>query len=433
MVKRPRVVTLCYYFPPLVGIASERAFACAESLERFGWDVSVVTVSDGHYHAVYQSQEFEYPVIRTAAIELSRIIRRAYSTAGSGSAGRRLQDGTVKAVPTGSFGARLRRWVHEWVYVPDAQVGWIPFAALATARAAAGQDSVILSTSVPYSAHLAAALVAMLCRIPWIAEFRDPWTSADEAYLPRSSRRRKIDRMLERFILTRSDHIIVTSATTRTHLLNAHPGLDPDHVSVVMNGFVPETGGSRPAPQDPCCFVLTGTVFEGERPDVLLSAFARLNERAPGSFRFRVFGPPEPWTPPSMPAPPWLELRGVVTPAAARQAVLSSTATVLLQHHPARLQILSGKAFEYIGARRPIIAVVPTETEMAEVLRSHADVRLVPAYNVDLLAAELERLVQEHSAGALVRPTVPEDAVEPLSRDGQTRILDEILLELIQR
>lgn len=235
---------------------------------------------------------------------------------------------------------------------------------------------------------------------------------------------------LERLIVGRADHVIVTSATTRTNLLAAHPRLSPERVSVVMNGFVPTGELPAPAPEEPCCFVYAGTVAPGERPDVLLRAFERLAAVNPGGFRFRVLGPREPWRSPGGQIPPWLELAGVVTPAEARNAIVAATATILLQHHPGRTEILSGKAFEYIGARRPILAVVQEKSEMAQLLRTHADARLVPAYDVDLLATELQRLVEEHSRGALTGPTVPRERVEALARDSQALVLDGILRHL---
>lgn len=424
------VISVSYYFPPLVGIASERASARAENLRMLGWDVTVVTVRKGHYHIVEQPHEFAFTVIRTASLELSRVIRRAYATASARPSEARTVGGAVKPVETSDSGARLRRWVREWIYIPDAQVGWVPFATFAAARAASCPGSVIFSTSVPYSAHLAACLAARWRGARWIAELRDPWSTAAAELLPTSKLRRKLDQALERFLLARADHVILTSATTRRNLLRAHPALDPDRVSVVMNGFVPLPEGPRPAPDEPCCFVFTGTVSDGERPDALLAAFAQIEAKSPGRFRFRVFGPPRPWILPSTPTPTWLELAGVVTPSAARQAIVASNATVLLQHNPARAQVLSGKAFEYIGARRPIIAVIPPESEMAEILDEYSDARIVASYDIDTLAEELERLITEHTSGLLDEPTVPEELISPLERTEQAKILDRILLDL---
>lgn len=428
----PRVVTLSYYFPPLVGIASERAAARANNLRRLGWDVAVITVRHGHYHTVRQEQEHEFPVIRTPSLEISRVIRRIYGVVtGDRSVVASERAGVMREMPTGRVGARIRRWVREWIYVPDAQVGWIPFATAAAWRAVRGSRSaVIISTSVPYSSHFAAYLAAMLSKSAWVAEFRDPWGTAHEGRLPRSRRRRRLDRVLEGFILDRCDHIVVTSETTKRDLVAGYAGLDPDRVTVVMNGFVPMPDRRRPHPQEPCRFVYAGTVADGERPDIVMAAFDRLRRRT-DRFEFLVLGPVDPWLSDSEALPGWLKLAGVVTPTAAREAILESSAVVLLQAGAAHAQVLSGKAFEYIGARRPIVAVVAPASEMAELLKSHADVRIVPGYDVDALEAELARLVEEHQAGRLAEPTVRVDLTEPLTREAQSRILDRVLHSLL--
>lgn len=420
-----------YYFPPLVGIASERAASRAESMDRLGWDVRVVTVRDGHYHRVDEPREFGFPVIRTRSLELSRIVRAAYArAAGDGRPGQTgPEDGAVRPLRTGSLGARLRRWVREWTYIPDAQVGWIPFAAVGSVRAVLDgrRGAVILSTSVPYSAHLAAWLAAGVTRSLWVAEFRDPWSTAHESRLPRSAIRRRLDRALERAIVKRADHVVVTSESTRNGMLAAHGGLTPERITVVMNGFVPVPDARRPDPDEPCEFLYAGTVDPGERPDVILDAFSRLEAKAPGTFLLRILGPEEPWRSAGDEPPAWIRFEGVVTAAAAREAMVRGSALLLLQGHPAYGQILRGKAFEYIGARRPILAVLPPEAEMAQILRDHADVRVVAAYDVEQIAAELERLVEEHRAGALAEPRVPEERTLSLTRDAQARTLDEIL------
>jgi len=430
-----RLVMLSYYFPPLVGIASERASSRAESMTDLGWDVRVITVRDGHYHTVSELSTFEFPVIRTRSVEFSRIARRLYTAAlrGRTVADVDATDGTIKPLSTGSRGARVRRWVREWTYIPDAQVGWIPFALLGAVRAAfpARKHALILSTSVPYSAHLAAWAAAGLSRAPWVAEFRDPWTTAHESRLPESRLRRQLDRAMERAIITRADHVVVTSETTRAGLLAAHPSLSPSRVTVVMNGFIPTADPPRPDSGERCEIVYAGTVDPGERPDVVLAALERLEARHPGRFLLRIVGPSGPWLKESQGRPDWLQCDGIVTPSAARDAMLAGSVLLLLQGHPAYTQILRGKAFEYIGARRPIVAVVPPECEMAGILRDHADVRIVPSYDVEELSNEFERLVEEHERGELAGARVPEEMTQSLTREAQARILDGILKDVL--
>ena len=77
--ERGRVVILAYYFPPLAGIASERAFSLSHHLRDLGWDVVVVTARDGFYHRSPEAAEASVEVVKTRSIEISRLVRQAYS------------------------------------------------------------------------------------------------------------------------------------------------------------------------------------------------------------------------------------------------------------------------------------------------------------------------------------------------------------------
>ncbi len=41
----PRVLMLCYYFPPIIASGTTRSIAFAQNLKQFGWDPVVLTVA----------------------------------------------------------------------------------------------------------------------------------------------------------------------------------------------------------------------------------------------------------------------------------------------------------------------------------------------------------------------------------------------------
>ena len=429
----PSVVLLNYYYPPLVGIASERAASMAGHLCELGWHPAVVTAANGFYHRADEASTPSYPVIRTRSFELSRAFRRAFALSRAGVVAG--EGSTITPVPTGALGGGLRELVRDFAYVPDAQVGWIPFAAQAVRRTLelTPRPRVVFSTSVPFSAHLAARAGAHGQDVGWVAEFRDPWATSDSP--SRSSRRlrRSFDARLERRVLLAADHIIATSESFRAELLQTHAELGPGRVSVVTNGFEDMPAGKPPGATEPMVVLYAGTVAAGEDVSPVITAFSELDERHPQSTRLRVLGPPEPWrfaAGESVPA--WLELAGIVTPSAARQAMTDSSALLLFQRHPGYDCVLPGKAFEYIGARRPIVAVVPSASEMAELLTRHADVRLVDRDDVTALNPVLDELLRQHRSGSLQAPRVTASTVAPLARREQAERLAGILARFVR-
>jgi glycosyltransferase involved in cell wall biosynthesis len=430
---RGRVIAVAYYFPPLAGIASDRAAALTAMLPDRGWETTVITADNGFYHRSDHQWAGPGTVVRTPSIELSRLLRSTYSSLSTRRNGSEPvsnpQAPLVRPLELDGRASRARDWLREFVYVPDAQVGWIPFASRAALHAVTRGEGpcVLWTTSVPYSSHLAGLRVARAAGVPWVAEFRDPWTTAHPLSRPRSRLRRRVDAQLEARILGRAAHVIVTSQAMRRALIDER-SVPPERVSVITNGFTEGPPADPPRPSAPMTILYAGAVVEGEDPEVLMAALDRVHEAQPGSFRLVVLGPRAPWDLGPTPGGgrPWLELRGVVSPARAREEMRRSSVLLLLQYHESREAILPGKSFEYVGARRPVLALVRPEWELADLLRKYADARFVRWADRDALAGAVAGLLAEHRAGTLQHPRVSAEVIAPLARTTQAAELAQI-------
>ena len=429
---------LAYYFPPLVGIAAERMAAYSRRLPEWGWTPTVITPKAGFFHrapvkdGARSARETHAGVIRTPSLELSRMIRRSFASASGIDLG---DSSDIRPIPTRGVGDSLRRLVRSFVYVPDAQVGWIPFASRAAEgaiqRAKAGGPCVVFSSSVPYSAHLAASRAARRLDVPWVTEFRDPWSEAHPSLKEGPAWRWRLNERIQTRILWAADHVIVTSESTKSQLISSF-SLPAERITVVMNGFEPVSDTQPPAPDQPFELVYAGTVARLERVRPLLEALDHLFQRRGPGFRLRVLGPTSPWEPDaSAPPRPWLQLDGLLTPDRAREAMAGASANVLIQAHESYADIVPGKLVEYLGARRPVLAAVVPESEMEDLISVYGDGRMVVPNESRAFGPELERLLQEHRAGELQRHRVPADLVAPLQRRSQTGRLAAVFDELV--
>ena len=107
-----------------------------------------------------------------------------------------------------------------------------------------GRFDVMVSTSSPHSAHMVAYLATLGTKIPWVAEFRDPWSN--HVALVNKRLRRRLARSLEKTLLRRASAILLyegwfpqgashfegmgSGYKQRTHVL-PRPGFDPDDFS----------------------------------------------------------------------------------------------------------------------------------------------------------------------------------------------------------
>src|SRR4051794_14989412 len=184
-----RVLIVAYYFPPLGGAGSLRVSGLATHLPEYGWEPTVLAPRNGAYYRDPQIPFPERQGIRTPSIELSRTGKRLLRAGGTD---------LVAAEPDRARVA-VRSAARAALYFPDAQVGWYA-PAMVTARRALRERhfDAIFSSSFPITAHLVARGLHRRMRIPWIAEFRDPWSALRASQGAPATRAARLERSLAR-------------------------------------------------------------------------------------------------------------------------------------------------------------------------------------------------------------------------------------------
>jgi Glycosyltransferase Family 4 len=417
---RGSVVFVAFRYPPMLGPGSLRAASFARYLPEEGWSPYVVTVEHGLFHRDETHEAPPVPTLRTRSPEPSKLLnplRRHPAAAAPG----------PETVPDPSLGrglARVRRFVRDYVYVPDGQALWIPLARRAAQRALdqAPGPHVLLSSSVPYSSHLAALALAKRHRVPWVAEFRDPWSQVDDLIRPRSAARKRIDAALERRVVEAASVIVVTTDETRNAMAAAYPQLDPEAIRVVRNGFEPANlVGSPPAPDEPLRLVHAGSVPDDAPIEPLLRGIDRVARAHPGELELIVYGAPRRWSEAGakLGGPDWLVIGGIVAPSVAQAAIASASANVLLRPGEHHRQYVAAKLLDYLGARRPILAAVSNAGEMAALGREYGDMRLIDLDAEDVVARAVRELLDQHRSGELVAPIAGLRPPDELTRRAQ--------------
>jgi glycosyltransferase involved in cell wall biosynthesis len=378
---------VCYYFPPLGGIGSLRALKFASYLPELGWLPTVLTPRNGAY---YRDETLSFPerqVVRTASLELSRAGKR---TLGLG------RDDTASA-SVGGVMRTARDLVRRWVYRPDAQIGWYPFAVAAGRKALRRERyDLVFSSSFPITAHLAARRLARDFALPWVGEFRDVWTDAAEYD---SAARRRSDQRTERALLRDAD-AVVTVSPTWANLMRERGAA---RVEVITNGFDP-TDFPDPLPPVGDTASHLGTYYPGRQD--LGTALRALGEwRRTGALpnlRLRFIGSSVPAT-----LRPILdecglsgstEVTGFLPYRESLRAVCQSRLLLLAGPAPeaAREAVergwIAAKVFEYLGSGRPILYVGDPRADVARLLASLPGVAFArpgDVHNAVRAAAEL--------------------------------------------
>ena len=223
------------------------------------------------------------------------------------------------------------------------------------------KPDLIYSSALPISSHFIARKVADGYKIAWVAEFRDLWSGGHGARV--NSVSSFFLKKIEKWLLKPAMGLITVSDPLAAYLRLLHK----KKVSVIYNGFDenPYAGKSYQKEKhdaDLLTIVYTGSIYEGRDPDVLFEALRHLgNLRKKIQVKFYTFKSPE------------LEqkiknynLEGCVKLMDfipySESLRIQSEADILLYlsyssttHHGRG--ILSGKVFEYLGAKRPILSI----------------------------------------------------------------------------
>ena len=185
-----------------------------------------------------------------------------------------------------SLGPLPSRWLRHMakqVIFPDAQIGWYPAAAVAEGRRLLRERpfDLVFSSAFPITGHLVAGTLKRRSSLPWVAEFRDPWSDDAELRVISAAALR-----LERSMAAEAAAVVLPNADVRRVLRGplGRRGL----------GDRPRLGHGVPrsAPRpDPPVLAHVGSYLPGrQRLETLWSALAEMRRRGDAIPRLRWVG-----------------------------------------------------------------------------------------------------------------------------------------------
>lgn len=336
-----------FHYPPEASSSGVlRALKFSRYLEEYGWRVTVLAPARDAYEVTDEKLEAQVP----ASVQ---VVRTRYLN-------------TRKHLS-------IRGLYPAILAVPDAWIGWYPWAVAAGRRILGGDPvDLVFSTSPHPTAHLIARTLARRANVPHVVDFRDPWyedppeprTPAVVAWFaPR----------LERMVVESAAHV-VTSTTQLSDLLRTRYADDgPAKFTAILNGYDEADFAALPARGTSSAgrlvVVHAGNINAQFRdPCPLLEAIARAREQGEldtarmllrfiggGSYadsdrmrkcveETRLAGSVE-----FLPRVPYVE---------ALRELADADLLLLLQASEDTTSLVPAKLYEYLRSMRPVLALV---------------------------------------------------------------------------
>ena len=371
-----RVLIITYYWPPSGGAGVQRWLKFVKYLRDFGWEPVVYTAENPEAPALDHSLIHDVPpgleVIRQPIWEPYTFYRKFVGLKKDA----KISAGFLSEHKKPGLAEKAAVWLRGNFFIPDARKFWIkPSVRFLTEYLKLHPSDAIVSTGPPHSTHLIAlGLKKTNPGLPWLADFRDPWTKIDFydklMLTPMANRRHH---QLEKAVLKAADKVVTVSWQLAGELND----LGAKQTEVVTNGFDPAdfTGTDH---RKPATFLLThiGSLNKDRNPEFLwrvLGKMTRSNDTFRDLLKIRFIGKTD------FSVFESLDRNGLSGCSeridylphgeALKRSSDSAVLLLLINNTPNSSGIIPGKAFEYLATRRPILCIGPLTGDCARIIR----------------------------------------------------------------
>jgi len=374
-----KVTLISLHFAPSAASGAFRMVGFARHLPAFGWQTSVIACPDVPHEPIDPGLQGDVPAdtpVRYVRYPDTRVDRL----------GRRLLTLTAVLDPHVLWCYAARRVCDEWI--------------------ARERPDVVLTSGPPHGVHLLGRWLRRRHPVRLVTDFRDAWVRTE----PVGSRPVPRCAAVERAMIHASDGIIANAPRARDAMARMYPEC-AHQLAMVPNGFDPAPPPARVPPVDsnaPLTVLHAGELYAGRDPRALLDAIGAAERLAPQAvpWHLRFVGRTAATGVDILAEAERRQLRSRVTVEGqmsyeAAKDEMQRAGILLLMDGPGRHVGVPAKAYEYMGANRPILALAEPDSDTAWALDASGSVyRLARADDTAAIQQALVELSAAARAGA---------------------------------
>lgn len=426
-----KVLIITYYWPPAGGPGVQRWLKFVKYLSEFQIEPIVYIPENPQYPILDESLINEVPegisILKNKIFEpyfLAKLFSKKQTST--------ISSGIIADIKKQNPLQKLFLYIRGNFFIPDARKFWVnPSINFLSDYIAKHSIDTIITTGPPHSLHLIGLGLKQKHNLNWVADFRDPWTQIGyHEKLRLSKRSREKHLKLEKKVLSEANHIITTSFTTKAEFekKTSRP------ITVITNGY--DILNQSEVALDPhFTFSHIGSLLSGRDPKNLWQVLGELvseNENFAQDFKLKLVGAVSDEVVLSIKKfglGNHLEVSGYVSHAEALKIQRSAQILLLIEINSEETKgIIPGKLFEYMAAKRPILAVGPSEWDVERILLETQSGRCFNYEEFENLKAQILRYYELFKQNKLKSES---ENIEKYSRKNLTGKLAQLLTESI--
>ncbi len=363
-----KALIITYYWPPAGGSGVQRWLKFVKYLQDFGVEPVIYTVEDPKYALIDETLEMEVPknlkVLKQPIWEPNNLLTLFKSKQQKTSAG--FLD------PNPSFLEKQLQYIRANYFIPDARKFWVkPSVRFLSEYLKNNKVDVVITTGPPHSLHLIGMELKKRFPIKWISDFRDPWSDIDYFHqLPLTEKTIQKHKELEKKVLQQSDAVIVIGKTMKEKFDKFNR-----NIHVISNGFDGDIAASEKELDKKFSITHIGLMNADRNPKILWKALSEImneNSEFTKDLEIKFIGEVADEVKKYIADHKLVENTKYITYVPHQKVIVYQTMTQVLllavNNVPSAKGIITGKIFEYLQAKRPIIAIAPLNGDLAEII-----------------------------------------------------------------
>ncbi len=434
---RKKVLIITYYWPPASSPGVYRFLKFTRYLRDFGWEPIILTVKNGSYPSIDYTLLHEIPddltIYHSSTIEPFAIYKKL-----TGKKGKSIPVGISYNPKEKGVLKKIMFYIRANYFIPDARKGWTFFAKRKAKKIIQRENiDAVITTGPPHSTHLTGLYLKKTFGIPWIADFRDPWTTIyyNETF-PRTKKTNEKDYRLESKVLKQADVVTVVCNGLKQEFEDR-----TQKIEVIYNGFdqreMPE---KKEYPTNNFNIDYIGNFLASENIPMIWEALKELQEvhkTLKEDVQITITGNIDPVVNKTIQQygiGDMINTQSFIPHVEALKKMTQSNLLLFVVPDSKNNHlIITGKLFEYLASQTPILAIGPPQGEAGVILSENKRDQMIDYTEKELF----KKILLKHYHHWINNDKKAEKSVNtnlyPYTREGLTKQLSELLNQLTKR